>query len=676
MSSYSAVEPQPPSAAPAQRETRLWHSQAHMPSVKRSERVIARGEGAYVWTEDGHRLLDLPASLWYANVGHGRREIAAAVAEQLGRIEAYSTFQNYATRPALALAERVAGLAPLDDPRICLTSGGSDSVDLASKLVRRFWTVQGRPEKRTIVTRDEAYHGLHGFGTSIAGIGANREGYGELVRETARIDTNNPESLQQLIHERGAGTIAAVFCEPVIGTGGVIPPAPGYLETIERLCREHDILFVADEVITGFGRTGRMFACERYGLRPDLMLLAKGISSGYVPLGAVVVARRIWEPFWEDGSDLVFRHGLTYAGHATACAAAMANLDILEREDLVGRVAELEDVLTAVLAPLAEHPLVREVRSGAGLLGAVRAARGGRRGTRGGADGRARGARPPAQRRLAAHLAAVRGHRGGARVGRGDHRRGARLGGGGMSDVVLVTGASSGIGLATARAYAARGARLGLLARRRSTLDGLVDELGAECAVALPADVADADQVAAALDALVERFGDVDVAVNSAGVCPAIALGDLTTADWRHVIDVNLTGTFNVAREAGLRMRAGGGGAIVNVGSEMGEIGAAGYVAYCASKAAVAGLTRALAAELAPDVRVNAVCPGPVDTPMLDAEFEATGDPERALRESDARVPLARRGRPEEVAEAIVYLAGSTYATGTALALDGGTTIT
>ena len=371
MSSYPAVEPQAAAVQPAQRETRLWHSQAHMPTVKRSERIIARGEGAYIWTEDGHRLLDLPASLWYANVGHGRREIASAIAEQLGRIEAYSTFQRYATRPALDLAERVAALAPVDDPRICLTSGGSDSVDLASKLVRRFWSAQDRPEKRTIVTRDEAYHGLHGFGTSIAGIGANREGYGELVRETARIDTNNPESLQQLIHERGADTIAAVFCEPVIGTGGVIPPAPGYLETIQRLCRDHDILFVADEVITGFGRTGRMFACERFGLRPDLMLTAKGISSGYLPLGAVVVARRIWEPFWEDGSDLLFRHGLTYAGHATACAAAMANLDILEREELVARVAELEGVLTAVLAPVADHELVREVRSGVGLLAAV-----------------------------------------------------------------------------------------------------------------------------------------------------------------------------------------------------------------------------------------------------------------------------------------------------------------
>lgn len=353
------------------RETKLWHSQAHMPSVKRAERVIVRGEGAYIWTEDGDRLLDLPASLWYCNVGHGRERIAEAVAEQMGRIEAYSTFQRYATRPAIELAERVAALAPLDDPRVCLTSGGSDSVELAGKLARRYWDVMGQPEKRIIVTRTEAYHGLHGIGTSIAGIDVNRQGYGELIRETARIDANNPESLQALIHERGADTIAAVFCEPVMGTGGVIYPAPGYLEAIQALCREHDILLVVDEVITGFGRVGRMFACERYGLRPDMLLAAKGISSGYLPLGAVIVGRRLWEPFWADGSELTFRHGLTYAGHATACAAALANIDILEEEELVDRVAALESSVEAALRPLESHELVRQVRAGVGLLAAV-----------------------------------------------------------------------------------------------------------------------------------------------------------------------------------------------------------------------------------------------------------------------------------------------------------------
>ena len=358
----------PPAAA---RETRLWHSQAHMPKVKRAERVIARGEGAHIWTEDGDRLLDLPASLWYCNVGHGRQEIADAVAAQMATLAAYSTFQEYATRPALTLAERVAELSPVRDARVFLTSGGSDAVDFAGKLSRRFWFEAGHPEKRTVVSRQDAYHGLHAFGTSIAGIEPNRQGYGDLVRETARVPANDAAALEALIAERGAGTIAAFFCEPVIGTGGVILPAPGYLHEVQRICREHDILFVVDEVITGFGRTGAMFASNRFELDPDIMLVAKGISSGYTPVGAAVVAGRVWEPFWADGSEAVFRHGITYAGHASACAGALANLDILEREELVARVRSLESVLEAALRPLADHGLVKEVRAGVGLLGAV-----------------------------------------------------------------------------------------------------------------------------------------------------------------------------------------------------------------------------------------------------------------------------------------------------------------
>jgi len=369
-STTSRSEISPVKPAPVQ-DTRLWHSQAHMPTVKRAERVIARGQGAYVWTEDGHRLLDLPASLWYCNVGHGRKEIADAVAAQMTTLAAYSTFQEYATRPAITLAQRVAELSPVRDARVYLTSGGSDSVDFAGKLSRRFWHEARRPEKRTIVTRHDAYHGLHAFGTSIAGIEPNREGYGDLVRETARVPTNDAAALEALISERGADTIAAFFCEPIIGTGGVILPAPGYLQEVQRICREHDVLFVVDEVITGFGRTGEMFASTRFELDPDIMLVAKGISSGYAPVGAAVVAARVWEPFWADGSDAVFRHGLTYAGHASACAAALANLDILEREELVARVRSLESVLEAALRPLAEHPLVKEVRAGVGLLGAV-----------------------------------------------------------------------------------------------------------------------------------------------------------------------------------------------------------------------------------------------------------------------------------------------------------------
>jgi len=355
----------------ATRETTLWHSQAHMPSVKRAERVIVRGEGSYVYTREGDKLLDAPASLWYCNIGHGRGEIADAVAQQIRTLEAYSNFQEYVTAPSLELAERVAALAPVLNAKVYFTSGGSDAVDFAAKLSRRYWSAVGRDDKRVIVTRTNAYHGLHAFGTSMAGIDANRMGYGTLIADTARVPMNDANALQALVDERGADSIAAFFCEPVIGTGGIYHPAPGYLKAVERICRENDILFVVDEVINGFGRCGTMFASERFELAPDIMLVAKGITSGYLPLGGAIVAEQVWEPFWADGSDLVFRHGITYSGHAAACAAAHVNLDIIEREELVARVRSLETVLEAAFRPLESHPLVQEVRSGIGLLTAV-----------------------------------------------------------------------------------------------------------------------------------------------------------------------------------------------------------------------------------------------------------------------------------------------------------------
>jgi putrescine aminotransferase len=341
-----------------------------MPSVKSSELVLVRGEGAFVWDEEGRKLLDVPASLWYCNVGHGRGEIADAVARQMRQLETYSTFQQNANRPALDLAERISELAPVEDSRIFFTSGGGDSIDTAVKLARRYWHAVGRPKKRSIVSRDRGYHGLHGFGTSITGLDVNREGLGELMPETVRVPTNDADALARLLEEQG-DTIAAFVCEPVIGTGGVVFPAAGYLEAVQQACRRHDVLFVVDEVITGFGRTGEMFASSRFGLDPDVLVVAKGLTSGYMPLGAAIVAQRVWDPFWKDGSDLVFRHGVTYAGHAAACAAAHANLDLLERERLVERVLEFEPVLDRALDPLRAHVGVAEVRTGAGLLAGI-----------------------------------------------------------------------------------------------------------------------------------------------------------------------------------------------------------------------------------------------------------------------------------------------------------------
>ena len=282
-----ALEEGPGGDQSAARDTRLWHSQALMSAVRGRERLIARGEGAYVWDEDGNRLLDATASLWYCNVGHGRAEIADAVDAQMRRLEAYHCFQQFATRPAVELAERLAAMVPIDDARIYLTSGGGDSVEAAAKLARRFWDVVGRPEKRLIVTRELCYHGLHGFGTGIAGLDVNRTGQGELLADTERVATNEAEALARVVAEHGADAVAAFFCEPIIGAGGVVHPADGYLDQVQRICRENEILFVVDEVITGFGRTGEMFASERYGLAPDVMVMAKGVTSGYQPLGAV-----------------------------------------------------------------------------------------------------------------------------------------------------------------------------------------------------------------------------------------------------------------------------------------------------------------------------------------------------------------------------------------------------
>lgn len=348
--------------------SRLWHSQAHMPSVRESELVIERGEGAYVWDEVGNRYLDVPASLWYCNVGHGRHEIADAVHAQLRQLSAYHSFQQFATRPAIELAERLVALSPVEDGRVFLGSGGGDAVEVAGKLSRRYWAVMGRASKRTIITREKSYHGLHGIGTSIAGMGFNREGYGPLVEETLRVDTLSAQALEDAIVAAGPDSVAAFFCEPIVGGGGIIFPPEGYLAEVAAVCRKFDVLFVADEVITGFGRAGAMFASERFGIAPDMLLFAKGVTSGYLPVGGVIVSGRVAEPFWRDGSELVFHHGLTYSGHSTACVAALKNLDILEGEGLVDRVRALEPAVRAGFAVLGGHPLVVEVRTGEGLL--------------------------------------------------------------------------------------------------------------------------------------------------------------------------------------------------------------------------------------------------------------------------------------------------------------------
>ena len=351
----------------------LWHGFADMGAVQAGgEFVIARGDGAYVWDADGRRYLDATAGLWFTNVGHGRTEIADAVAQQIGRIAAYSTFGDYAVDTTVALADRLAAIAPVAGSKIFFTSGGSDSVDTAVKLARRYWREVGQGTKTIVIGREKAYHGMHVAGTALAGIPGNHDGYGELMADVRTIAWDTGKALLEAIEQLGADRIAAFFCEPVIGAGGIYPPPEGYLDEVRQICREHDILFVADEVITGFGRIGGdWFASTRYRLEPDIMTTAKGLTSGYVPMGAVFVAPRVAEPFFDPSAGVWWRHGYTYGGHAAAAAAAMANLDIIEREDLLAASARLEKTLHDKLAHLAEHPEVAEVRSGTGAVAAV-----------------------------------------------------------------------------------------------------------------------------------------------------------------------------------------------------------------------------------------------------------------------------------------------------------------
>jgi putrescine---pyruvate transaminase len=350
----------------------MWNPFASMAGIAGRALSIVRGDGATVYDADGRAYLDALASLWYCNVGYGRTELGDVAAAQMHKIAGFQTYEIFTNEPAEELARRVASLVPIAGAKVFFTpGGGSDAVDTAAKLARAYWRAVGQPGKQIIVGRSHGYHGVNAYGTSLGGIPVNTDPFGPLVTLVEHVPWDDATALAKIIEQAGADQVAAFICEPVIGAGGVYFPPEGYLAEVQRICRENDVLLIADEVICGFGRTGEWFGSQRFGLQPDLMTLAKGLTSGYLPLGAVAISPAIAEPFWRPGSAEIFRHGYTYSGHPAACAVGLANLDIVEREQLVARVRELEPAVAHAFAPLAGHELVSQVRTGAGLLAGI-----------------------------------------------------------------------------------------------------------------------------------------------------------------------------------------------------------------------------------------------------------------------------------------------------------------
>jgi len=349
-------------------------------------RVIVRAEGVYLYDSDGKQILDAMAGLWCVNVGYGRVELADVARAQMVELPYYNSFFQTAHPPAIELARQLVDVTPPQFNHVFFTGSGSEANDTVVRMVRRYWDLLGEPDRTVIISRENAYHGSTMAGASLGGMAFMhaqgglpipgivhiRQPYwyadgGELSPEEFGLVA--AQALEQKIAELGPGKVAAFIGEPIQGAGGVIIPPQTYWPEIQRICDRHGILLVADEVICGFGRTGHWFGSDRFGIRADLMAIAKGMSSGYLPIGGVMVADRVAEVLISRGGE--FAHGYTYSGHPVACAVASANLRIIERENLVARVRdELAPSLAAKWRQLAEHPLVGEARC-TGLIGAL-----------------------------------------------------------------------------------------------------------------------------------------------------------------------------------------------------------------------------------------------------------------------------------------------------------------
>jgi adenosylmethionine-8-amino-7-oxononanoate aminotransferase len=331
--------------------------------------ILARGQGAVLWDVDGRRYLDGMSCLWNVNVGHGRRELAEAAAEQIGTLAFANNYIGFSNEPATRLAARLAELAPGDLNHVFFTTGGGESNESAFKLARFYWTLRGRPEKIKIVSRLGGYHGVGMGAMAATGLPAYWTHFGPLPSGFCQVPPMSAEALEAKIVAEGPDTVAAFIAEPVQGVAGVLPPPPDYFPAVRAICDRYDVLLIADEVITGFGRTGRYWGIEHWNVVPDIIAFAKGVTSGYLPLGGIIFSDGIRATMHAAAQDR-FMHAYTYSGHATCCAVGLRNLEIIDQEGLVARAAVSGRRVDEALAPLASKPYVVD-RRGLGLMAAV-----------------------------------------------------------------------------------------------------------------------------------------------------------------------------------------------------------------------------------------------------------------------------------------------------------------